>query len=259
MSVSIHVIGSTLWLQRLDASDLDSSKLNLKPTWGISFGLPQTGGSNPINPYGSNVLVNPYRGYSSTDQGIDLGLVSVNPLLAVQFTKDEYGEKVVKPFVNFHVTPNRNIVQKLGHLLSHKKQTLFESYGPSYAPHYYPPKPIEFYEKPYYVNPHGPLFHRYTSHRETPPYPHRYSDYYRDGDDDDDDDDNDDYDYDYEENYHGIARSNDKISTDHANGSAIPKQTTGKVLFPNRRKRDVQSEARMETKRITEVSIGDRT
>lgn len=179
----------------------------------------------------------------------------MNPLLAVQFTKDEYGEKVVKPFVNFHVTPNRNIVQKLGHLLSHKKQTLFESYGPSYAPHY-PPKPIEFYEKPYYVNPSGPSFHHY-SYRETPPYPHRYSNYYRD--DDDVDNDNYDYNYDYEENYHGIARSNDKISTDHANGSTIPKKTTdGKVFFPNRRKRDVQSEARMETKRITEVSIGDR-
>lgn len=175
----------------------------------------------------------------------------MNPLLAVQFTKDEYGEKVVKPFVNFHVTPNRNIVQKLGHLLSHKKQTLFESYGPSYTPHYYPLKPIEFYEKPYYVNPHDPLFHRYTSHRETL-YPHRYSDYYRDDDDDYD------YNYDYEDNYHGIARNNDKISIDHANGSTIPKQTGGKVLFPNRRKRDIQSEARMETKRITKVNIGDR-
>ncbi|OAD60737.1 Serine proteinase stubble, partial [Eufriesea mexicana] len=224
---------------RLDASDLDSSKLNLKPTWGISFGLPQTGGSYPINPYGDNALVNPYRGYGSADQGINLGLVSVNPLLAVQFTKDEYGDKVVKPFVNFHVTPNRNIVQKLGHLLSHKKQALFESYEPSYAPHY-PSNPVQIYEKPYYVKPHHPP-HHYASHHE-PPFPHDYSDYYRDGDDD--------YDYDYNEN-HGFARSNGNKTpaTADANEQTVAKERTdGKVSFPNRRKRDVESEARLESK-----------
>ncbi|XP_071870055.1 uncharacterized protein isoform X1 [Bombus fervidus] len=217
---------------RIDASDLDSSKLNLKPTWGISFGLPQTGGSYPINPYGGNVLVNPYAGYGSADQGINLGLVSVNPLLAVQFTKDEYGEKVVKPFVNFHVTPNRNIVQKLGHLLDHKKQTLFENYGPNYAPHYYPSKPIVLHEKPYYVKPHYPS-HHYAGHHE-PHYSHEYSDYYRDGDDD--------YDYDYDDYYRSNARSNGKTDAVDANGRTVPKErTAGKVSFPNRRKRDVES------------------
>lgn len=240
---------STLWLQRLDASDLDSSKLNLKPTWGISFGLPQTGGSYPINPYGDNALVNPYRGYGSADQGINLGLVSVNPLLAVQFTKDEYGDKVVKPFVNFHVTPNRNIVQKLGHLISHKKQTLFESYEPSYAPHY-PSKPVQIYEKPYYVKPHHPS-HHYASHHE-PPYPHDYSDYYRDGDDD--------YDYDYNESrYHGVARSNDNktpAAADANEQTVANQRTDGKVSFPNRRKRDVESEARLESNDTIAVSIG---
>ncbi|CAD1480033.1 unnamed protein product, partial [Heterotrigona itama] len=216
---------------RLDASDLDSSKLNLKPTWGISFGLPQTGGPYPINPYGDNVLVNPYRGYGSADQGINLGLVSVNPLLAVQFTKDEYGDKVVKPFVNFHVTPNRDIVQKLGHLLSHKKQTLFENYGANYAPYYYPAKPAQFHEKPYYVKPHRPLYH-YES-----PYPNEYSDYHRDSDDDYD------YDYDYDGYYRDNARSNGRtpaFATD-ANERTVPKERTdGKVSFPNRRKRDVE-------------------
>ncbi|CAK9796752.1 Phenoloxidase-activating factor 2 (Fragment) [Anthophora plagiata] len=220
---------------RLDASDLDSSKLNLKPTWGISFGLPQTGGSYPISPYGGNVLVNPYNGYGSADQGINLGLVSVNPLLAVQFTKDEYGEKVVKPFVNFHVTPNRNIVQKLGHILSHKKQALFDGYGPNYAPHYYPSKPVEIYQKPYYAKPHHPP-HHYTN-----TYPHEYSDYYRDGDDD--------YDYDYGESYRGIARSNANETPDaDGNERTIPKErTSGKVSFPNRRKRDVQSQLEKDT------------
>lgn len=234
-------------MQRLDASDLDSSKLNLKPTWGISFGLPQTGGQYPIDPYGGNALVNPYRGYGSNGQGINLGLVSVNPLLAVQFTKDEYGEKVVKPFVNFHVTPNQNIVQKLGHLLSHKKQTLFESYGPNYAPHYYPSKPTQIYEKPYYSKPHY-IPHDYGSHHVSP-YPHEYSDYYRDGDDD--------YDYDYDENYRGTGRSNNhKAPTADANEQTIPKEkASGKVSFPTRRKRDVKSRLQL-PKDITEVSIG---
>ncbi|XP_017884385.1 uncharacterized protein LOC108627588 isoform X1 [Ceratina calcarata] len=201
---------------RLDASDLDSSKLNLKPTWGISFGLPQTGGPYPIGPHGDNVLVNPYNGYGSAGQGINLGLVSVNPLLAVQFTKDEYGDKVVKPFVNLHVTPSQHIVHKLGHLLSHKKQALFDSYGPNYASHYYPSKPAVIYEKPYHTKP----IYRPPNHY------HEYPDsYYRDGDDDYD------YDYDYDDRYY--ARSNGKETPD-------AKERTGRVSFPNRRKRDAQ-------------------
>ncbi|XP_053987952.1 uncharacterized protein LOC128881189 [Hylaeus volcanicus] len=218
---------------RLDASDLDSSKLNVKPTWGISFGLPQTGGPYPIGQYGGNALVNPYGGYGSSEQGLNFGLVSVNPLLAVQFTKDEYGDKVVKPFVNFHVTPNRGLVQKLNNLLAHKKQALYESYGPNYAPHYYPSKPSLLYEKPYYANSHHPPPYRYPSHRETP-YTD-YSDYYRDGDD---------YDYDYEDQpSQYYARSNvDKSQRAGGRGRAVPKAgTAGKVSFPNRRKRDALS------------------
>ena len=168
----------------------------------------------------------------------------MNPLLAVQFTKDEYGDKVVKPFVNFHVTPNRNIVQKLGHLLSHKKQTLFENYGANYAPHYYPPKPVQFHqEKPYYVKPQRPLYH-YES-----PYPNEYSDYHRDGDDD--------YDYDYDGYYRDNARSSGRTPAADANERTVPKERTdGKVSFPNRRKRDVESARLQLSKGITEVSIG---
>ncbi|KAF7995258.1 hypothetical protein HCN44_004730 [Aphidius gifuensis] len=61
--------------------------LNVKPTWGVSFDLPQDGngggsGRYPINPYGENPLLNPYRGYGGGGaNGINLGLVSVNPLL----------------------------------------------------------------------------------------------------------------------------------------------------------------------------------
>ncbi|XP_076160506.1 uncharacterized protein LOC143143294 isoform X2 [Ptiloglossa arizonensis] len=218
---------------RLDASDLDSSKLNVKPTWGISFGLPQTGGPYPIGQYGANALVNPYGGYGSAEQGLNFGPVSVNPLLAVQFTKDEYGDKVVKPFVNFHVTPNRYLVQKLGHLLSHKKQTLYENYGPSYAPHYYPAKPNVFHEVPYHAYPYSyPVPDRYAGGNREIPHSDEYSD----------------YDYDYEDHpgrYYGVARNNDEKSRpDDGHEQAVPKAgIAGKVSFPNRRKRDARSRA----------------
>lgn len=238
-------------MQRLDATDLDSSKLNLKPTWGISFGLPQTDGPYPINPYGGNPLVNPY-GPGQTGQGLNLGLVSVNPLLAVQFSKDEYGDKVVKPFVNLHVTPNRHIVQKLGDLLAYKKQAIhgqyghYGHYGPDHAPHYhYPPKPSVYYEN-HYAKPPYPV-HSPVYHREPPPHlTADYSDYYRD-----------DYDYDYEDRslgdrsrYQGEARSNAENSRDRDErvdeqklaGTAPSTGTSGKVSFPSRRKRGARSQ-----------------
>lgn len=248
-------------MQRIDASDLDSSKLNVKPTWGISFGLPQAGAPYPVGPYGGNAL-SPYGGYGLTDQGINLGLVSVNPLVAVQLTKDEYGEKVVKPYVNFHVTPNRNIVQKLGHLIHHKKQTLYGNYGANYAPHYYPSKPAviyekpyyekpyyekPYYEKPYYAKPHYP--HSHISDTVSP-YPNQYSDYYRDGDD---------YDYDYEdrpEAYYGSARNADKSQAAEKHDETVPKAgNTGKVSFPSRRRREtrspsVESQPQVESSRL---------
>ncbi|KAF7995277.1 hypothetical protein HCN44_004749 [Aphidius gifuensis] len=104
--------------------------LDVKPTWGVSFGLPQDGngggsGRYPINPYGENPPLNPYRGYggggANGANGINLGLVSVNPLLALKVGKDDYGEKVVKPFVNLHVTPNQGLVNKLDNYDNTKK------------------------------------------------------------------------------------------------------------------------------------------
>ncbi|XP_048514853.1 uncharacterized protein LOC105687940 isoform X2 [Athalia rosae] len=141
---------------RLVVGDLDTSKLNVKPTWGVSFGLPQGGaGGYPINPYGGDSLVNPYPGYGAGGQGLNLGLVSVNPLVAVQVTKDEYGDKIVKPFVNLHVTPNHGLVHKLGDLLHYKKQVLLGKPGGYYPPHYHPAgAPI--YEKPYGGHHHYP-------------------------------------------------------------------------------------------------------
>ncbi|XP_046469211.1 uncharacterized protein [Neodiprion pinetum] len=140
---------------RLVVGDLDTSKLNLKPTWGVSFGLPQGGAGYPINPYGGDSLVNPYPGYGGGSQGLNLGLVSVNPLVAVQVTKDEYGDKVVKPFVNLHVTPNHGLVHKLGDLLAYKKQVLLGKPGGHYYPQHYPVGP-PIYEKPF--------GHHYPSH-----------------------------------------------------------------------------------------------
>ena len=152
-------------MQRLSVGDLDTSKLNFRPTWGVSFGLPQNSDGNyPINPYGDNSVVNPYPGYGASGQGgLNLGLVSVNPLVAVQVTKDDYGEKVIKPFVNLHVTPNQGLVHKLGSILNQKKEALLGGHGGygggygggypggHYAPQYYPTGP-PIYDRPIYID-----------------------------------------------------------------------------------------------------------
>ena len=63
---------------------------------------------------------NPYFG-SISPNGLNLGLVNVNPLVSFQFAKNEYGEKLFKPLVNFHVTPNEGLIHKVGSLFKHKK------------------------------------------------------------------------------------------------------------------------------------------
>ncbi|XP_044009873.1 uncharacterized protein LOC122853451 isoform X2 [Aphidius gifuensis] len=150
--------------------------LNVKPTWGVSFGLPQGGngggggsGGYPINPYGENPLLNPYPGYggggANGANGINLGLVSVNPLLALQVGKDDYGEKVVKPFVNLHVTPNQGLVNKLGNFLAHKKNELLLGGGGYGGGGYYPGG---YYPGQQY-QPSGPY---YNQNRPPPPQQH---------------------------------------------------------------------------------------
>ncbi|XP_020292201.1 uncharacterized protein LOC109858907 isoform X2 [Pseudomyrmex gracilis] len=236
-------------------SDVDTSKLNVKPTWGVSFGLPQTGGIGPIAPHPGNPLGVPgyTPGYGLVGgQGINLGPVSVNPLVAVQVTKDEYGEKVVKPFVNLHVTPNPALVHKLGHLLAYKKQNLFGGhYGGGYggygvyAPHYhthntYHEKPIVYPSRPSFYPSHGvhnqyPIYHK----------PHYHNAYYPSHFKDDDDDD---YDYsdDYTDDYYRNAKTakttkSGEIATKNtARESAVggERQTGGKITFSDRRKRD---------------------
>ncbi|XP_043504915.1 uncharacterized protein LOC122525937 [Polistes fuscatus] len=227
---------------RLIVGDLDTSKLNVKPTWGVSFGLPQTN----INP------LNPYDGYGG--QGINLGLVSVNPLVAVQVTKDEYGEKVIKPLVNLHVTPNPGLVHKLGNFLAHKKETLLGNY----APEYYPAgpviyeKPIHHYpSKPYYpINHGGPFYHEkpyhhnyhHSNYYQNPSYQSGYSDYYRNDDDD--------YDYsdgledynDYYRNSRINASYNDDARRNRFSAkSSSNERQNGKIAFRDRKKRDLKT------------------
>lgn len=116
----------------------------------MSFGLPYP--SYPLNPYGINPAGNPYFG-SIGANGLNLGLVNINPLFSLQVTKDEYGDKVVKPLVNLHLTPTENVVHKVGHLLAAKKQNIqhvFNQHDHVHNHYGYPSSP------PIYRPPHGP-------------------------------------------------------------------------------------------------------
>lgn len=144
----------------------------------MSFGLPHSGyGGYPLNPYGPNPIVNPY-GSSIGGGGLNLGLINVDPLVSVQVTKNDYGEKVIKPLVNLHVTPNDKLVHKVGSYLSYKKQLLFNKPGlfgggfgghggyphqPGYVHnhyHYGPIRPPHHYGPPHhYERPRPPPFH----------------------------------------------------------------------------------------------------
>lgn len=108
------------------------------PTFGVSFGLPSVpaGPLNgyPLNPYGSYPLQNPYFG-SISSNGLNLGLLNVNPLVSFQVAKNEFGEKLFRPLVNLHVTPNANIVQQIGAYLKSKNRAV--GGGPSYNKHYH--------------------------------------------------------------------------------------------------------------------------
>jgi hypothetical protein len=117
------------------------------PTLGVSFGLP----------YPTHNYPNPHFGAISPN-GLNLGLLNVNPLFSLQVTKSEHGEKLVKPFVNLHVTPNEGIIGKIGGLFAAKKGSLHNHYH--HHLHRYPPPP-----------PHIP-FDRHQPHFEGPYPPH---------------------------------------------------------------------------------------
>ncbi|XP_060534721.1 uncharacterized protein LOC132707072 [Cylas formicarius] len=164
----------------------DNIMKKIKPTFGISFGLPyQGGGGYPFNPH----HVYPHHG-TVDGTGVNLGLVSVNPLLSIQVTKDDYGNKVIKPFVNLHVTPNSYLVNKFEDLVAYKKGVIlnkhkhFHVHKPGFYPH---PPHHPVYDGPYreehdfHHHPHepeilyGPPAHHY--HQYGPESPQFEPDY----------------------------------------------------------------------------------
>lgn len=147
------------------------------PTFGVSFGLPYPshpygGGGYPLNPLGNGAPAqNPYFG-SLSPNGLNLGLVNVNPLVSFQIAKNEFGEKLFKPLVNLHVTPTENIVQKVGEIIKRKKFGF--GGGPSVNQHYHThthyPNPPEVYY-PHHGPPHGHQYHESAHHFESHNYP----------------------------------------------------------------------------------------
>lgn len=120
-------------------------------------------------------------------------MVNVNPLVSFQFAKNEYGEKTFKPLVNLHVTPNENIINKVGALFKQKQFGGFGGNGgaPSYNQHYHT---HTHYPGPSYHHPHQyetipPHFDGPPHHFESVPHfehpPHHFStgpgDYYPSG------------------------------------------------------------------------------
>lgn len=74
--------------------------------------------------------------------GLNLGLVNVNPFFSLQVTKDQYGGKVIHPNINLHVTPSEHLLTKL----IDKKKTV---------------KKTILYHKLGNLGPHSPPLHTY--------------------------------------------------------------------------------------------------
>lgn len=122
----------------------------------------------PLGPGG--FAPNPHFGAISPN-GLNLGLLNVNPLFSLQVTKSEHGQKLVKPFVNLHVTPSENIIGKIGGLFAAKKGALHKHYH--HHQHRYPPPPHHFpfesYHQPHFEGP-PPHFDGPPHHFEGPPH-----------------------------------------------------------------------------------------
>lgn len=118
-------------------------------------------------------------------------------MVSFQFAKNEYGEKTFKPLVNLHVTPNENIINKVGALFKQKKfggsgdiggapynqhyHTHTHYPGPSYHhPHHYETIPPHFDGSPHHFE-SGPNFEHPPHHFSTGPggyYPSGYANDY---------------------------------------------------------------------------------
>lgn len=137
------------------------------PTLGVSFGLPYPTYQYPVSPFGPQIP-NPHFG-SISPNGLNLGLLNVNPLLSLQVTKNEHGEKLLKPFVNLHVTPNEGIIGKIGNLFAAKKGSLHHNHKQYQHYHHHlhrypPPPPPHHY--PFHGEEHGPIFSHPPTHFE---------------------------------------------------------------------------------------------
>lgn len=149
------------------------TKKKVEPQFGVSFGLPYPTGGYPFNTFnGNSPAQNPYFG-SISPNGLNLGLVNVNPLVSFQFAKNEYGEKTFKPLVNLHVTPNENIINKVGALFKAKKHGFGGGGGgygggAAYNQHYHTHQHFDTSSGPYHHHQHPP------QHFESgpPPSPH---------------------------------------------------------------------------------------
>lgn len=107
-------------------------------------------------------IPNPHFG-AFNPNGLNLGLINVNPLVSFQVTKSEFdGQKLVKPFINLHVTPNKGILDTVGGLFHAKKSELHKHLHL----HRYPPQPPPYIE-------YGPEFAHppfHPHHHEGPPF-----------------------------------------------------------------------------------------
>ncbi|XP_034481219.1 uncharacterized protein LOC117786910 [Drosophila innubila] len=157
---------SALGLPALQALELIQRKV--LPTYGVSFGLPYPTSGHPGG-YPSNVLgdyypaQNPHFGALGPN-GLNLGLVNVNPLVSLQVSKTDYGEKVVKPLVNLHVTPNENIIQKVGAFFKKKPSEVHNTHYHHHEhfggyEHEHPPHHQHHYSEPHSYESLGPYKH----------------------------------------------------------------------------------------------------
>jgi hypothetical protein len=222
----------------------------VSPTFGVSFGLPYGGGGGyPLNPYGPYPALNPYGG----PDGVNLGLVSVNPLLSVQVTQDEFGDKIVKPLVNLHVTPNHGLVHKIGSLLHGLHHKPYYPISPPFNHHHH----HIHMSKPYppYYSPHKPWQHYgghyapgYYGYRTKNEYPGTGNGYYSSGYGSshvDDYDNGDDYVDDPYASYSRRSRGNQTANVPSSTSSSSSGNgSPAKVQFPSDRRSDAGSRTR---------------
>ncbi|XP_002012261.4 uncharacterized protein LOC6586651 isoform X3 [Drosophila mojavensis] len=206
---------SPLALPALQAIELIQRKI--LPTYGVSFGLPYPSAGYPGG-YPANVLNDYYPAQNPNfgslgPNGLNLGLVNVNPLVSLQVSKTDYGENVVKPLVNLHVTPNANIIQKVGdffkktpsevHSTHYHHHDHFSGYEHEHHPHHYSAPPpthhhhvfessgphfdVEMvHSSPIFEYHSGPSLHvptqhyHHAEHHSEAPFEHSYNSIYPD-------------------------------------------------------------------------------